>query len=179
MKNRQIHTPFYYCKQVLNKNYNLMNFIKTNSVHFIFILFYASVAVPCVVFSEYRLATICMLCIVLFYTNVRHLSKRKEILCQIVDKEVEVVRLISENNNLERTIKMLENRRKVAMYEQLRIAEAKIGCYNKHISLDKLMCIELRYSRLIRQQNKEYKCLCGVDENIDEACDKVKSMVQS
>lgn len=178
MKNRQIHTPFYYCKQVLNKNYNLMNFIKTNSVHFIFILFYASVAVPCVVFSEYRLATICMLCIVLFYTNVRHLSKRKEILCQIVDKEVEVVRLISENNNLERTIKMLENRRKVAMYE-LRIAEAKIGCYNKHISLDKLMRIELRYSRLIRQQNKEYKCLCGVDENIDEACDKVKSMVQS
>lgn len=178
MKNRQIHTPFYYCKQVLNKNYNLMNFIKTNSVHFIFILFYASVAVPCVVFSEYRLATICMLCIVLFYTNVRHLSKRKEILCQIVDKEVEVVRLISENNNLERTIKMLENRRKVAMYE-LRIAEAKIGFYNKHISLDKLMCIELRYSRLIRQQNKEYKCLCGVDENIDEACDKVKSMVQS
>ena len=155
-----------------------MNFIKTNSVHFIFILFYASVAVPCVVFSEYRLATICMLCIVLFYTNVRHLSKRKEILCQIVDKEVEVVRLISENNNLERTIKMLENRRKVAMYE-LRIAEAKISCYNKHISLDKLMCIELRYSRLIRQQNKEYKCLCGVDENIDEACDKVKSMVQS
>ena len=119
-----------------------------------------------------------MLCIVLFYTNVRHLSKRKEILCQIVDKEVEVVRLISENNNLERTIKMLENRRKVAMYE-LRIAEAKIGCYNKHISLDKLMCIELRYSILIRQQNKEYKCLCGVDENIDEACDKVKSMVQS
>lgn len=84
MKNRQIHTPFYYCKQVINKNYNLMNFIKTNSVHFIFILFYASVAVPCVVFSEYRLATICMLCIVLFYTNVRHLSKRKEILCQIV-----------------------------------------------------------------------------------------------
>lgn len=155
-----------------------MNFIKTNSVHFIFILFYASVAVPCVVFSEYRLATICMLCIVLFYTNVRHLSKRKEILRQIADKEVEVVRLISENNNLERTIKMLENRRKVAMYE-LRVAEAKIGCYNKHISLDKLMCIELRYSRLIRQQNKEYKCLCGVDENIDEACDKVKSMVQS
>ena len=178
MKNRQIHTPFYYCKQVLNKNYNLMNFIKTNSVHFIFILFYASVAVPCVVFSEYRLATICMLCIVLFYTNVRHLSKRKEILCQIVDKEVEVVRLISENNNLERTIKMLENRRKVAMYE-LSIAEAKLGCYNKHISLDKLMCIELRYNGLIRQQNKEYKCLCGVDENIDEACDKVKSMVQS
>lgn len=152
-----------------------MNFIKTNSVHFIFILFYASVAVPCVVFSEYRLATICMLCIVLFYTNVRHLSKRKEILCQIVDKEVEVVRLISENNNLERTIKMLENRRKVAMYE-LRIAEAKIGCYNKLISLEKLMCIELRYNWLIGQLNKEYKNLCGVDENIDEACDKGKSL---
>ena len=29
------------------------------------------------------------------------------------------------------------------------------------------MCIELRYNGLIRQQNKEYKCLCGVDENID------------
>ena len=122
-----------------------MNFIRTTPVHFIFILFYASVAVPCVVYSEYRLATICMLCIVLFYTNVRHLSKRNEILRQIADKEVEVVRLISENNNLERTIKMLENRRKVAMYN-LSIAEAKLGCYNKHISPDKLMCIELRYN---------------------------------
>lgn len=155
-----------------------MNFIRKNQVHFIFILFYASVSVPCVVYSEYRLATICMLCIVLFYTNVRNLSKRKEILRQIADKEVEVVRLISENNNLERTIKMLENRRKVAMYK-LSIAEAKLGCYNKHISPDKLMCIELRYNGLIRQQNKEYKCLCDIDENIDEACDKVKSMVQS
>ena len=155
-----------------------MNFIRTIKVHFIFILFYASVSVPCVVYSEYRLATICMLCIVLFYTNVRHLSKRKEILRQIADKEVEVVRLISDNNNLERTIKMIENRRKVAMYK-LSIAEAKLGCYNKHISHDKLMCIELRYNGLIRQQNKEYKCLCGVDENIDEDCDKIKSMVQS
>ena len=155
-----------------------MNFIRKTKVHFIFILFYASVSVPCVVYSEYRLATICMLCIVLFYTNVRHLSKRKEILRQIADKEVEVVRLISDNNNLERTIKMIENRRKVAMYK-LSIAEAKLGCYNKHISHDKLMCIELRYNGLIRQQNKEYKCLCGVDENIDEDCDKIKSMVQS
>ena len=155
-----------------------MNFIRKTQVHFIFILFYASVAVPCVVYSEYRLATICMLCIVLFYTNVRHLSKRKEILRQIADKEVEVVRLISENNDLDRTIKMLENRRKVSMYKLI-IAEAKLECYNKHISIDKLMCIELRYNGLIRQQNKEYKCLCGVDENIDEACDKVKSMFQS
>ena len=155
-----------------------MNFIRTTPVHFIFILFYASVSVPCVVFSEYRLATICMLCIVLFYTNARHLSKRKEILRQIADKEVEVVRLISENNDLDRTIKMLENRRKVSMYK-LSIAEAKLEYYNKHISIDKLMCIELRYNGLIRQQNKEYKCLCGLDENIDEACDKVKSMFQS
>lgn len=155
-----------------------MNFIRKTQVHLIFILFYASVSVPCVVYSEYRLATICMLCIVLFYTNVRHLSKRNEIRRQIADKEVEVVRIISENNNLERTIKMLENRRKVAMYK-ISIAEAKLGCYNKHISPDKLMCIEIRYNGLIRQQNKEYKCLCGVDENIDEACDKVKSMVQS
>lgn len=155
-----------------------MNFIRKTQVHFIFILFYASVSVPCVVFSEYRLATICVLCIVLFYTNVRHLSKRKEILRQIADKEVEVVRLISENNDLDRTIKMLENRRKVSMYKLI-IAEAKLECYNKHISIDKLMCIELRYNGLIRQQNKEYKCLCGVDENIDEACDKVKSMFQS
>lgn len=155
-----------------------MNFIRKTQVHFIFILFYASVAVPSVVYSEYRLATICMLCIVLFYTNVRHLSKRKEILRQIADKEVEVVRLISENNDLDRTIKMLENRRKVSMYK-LSIAEAKLECYNKHISIDKLMCIELRYNGLIRQQNKEYKCLCGVDENTDEACDKAKSMVKS
>ena len=155
-----------------------MNFIRKTQVHLIFILFYASVAAPCVVYSKYRIATICMLCIVLFYTNVRNLSKRKEILRQIADNEVEVVRLISEKNNLERTIKMLENRRKVAMYK-LSIAEAKLGCYNKHISPDKLMCIELRYNGLIRQQNKEYKFLCGVDGNIDEACDKVKSMVQS
>lgn len=155
-----------------------MNFIRKTPVHFVFILFYASVTVPCIVFSEYRLATICMLCIVLFYTNVRNLSKRNEFRRQIADNEAEVVRLISENHNLERTIKMLENRRKVAMYE-LSIAEAKLGCYNKHISPDKLMCIELRYNGLIRQQNKEYKCLCGVDENIDEACDKVKSMVKS
>lgn len=44
------------------------------------------------------------------------MSKRKEILRKIADKEVDVIRLISENNNLDRTIKMLENRRKVAMY---------------------------------------------------------------
>lgn len=68
------------------------------------------------------------------------MSKRKEIIRKIADKEVDVIRLISENNNLERTIKMLENRIKVAMHE-LSIAEAKLGCYNKHISLDKLKCI--------------------------------------
>ena len=44
------------------------------------------------------------------------MSKRKEILRKIADKEVDVIRLISENNNLDRTIKMLDNRRKVAMY---------------------------------------------------------------
>lgn len=93
-----------------------MNFIRTTPVYLVFILFYASVEVPCVVFSDYRLATVCMLCIVMFYTNVRNLSKRKEILRQIADKEVDVIRIISEKNNLERKIKMLENRRKVAMY---------------------------------------------------------------
>lgn len=156
-------------------NNNLTNFIRTNPVYFVFILLYASVAVACVVFREYRLATICMLCVVMFYIDGRHWLKRKEILRQITDSKVEVVRLTSENNNLERTIKMLENRRKVATYE-LSIAEAKIGYYNKLISLEKLMCIELRYNWLIGQQNKEYKCLCGVDENIDEACDKGKSL---
>lgn len=152
-----------------------MNFIRTTPVHFVLILLYASVAVACVVFRDYQLATICLLSVVLFYTDGRHWLRRKEIFRQITYNEVEVVRLTSENNNLERTIKMLENRRKVAMYK-LSIAEAKLGCYNKLISLDKLMCIELRYSGLIRQQNKEYKCLCGVDENIDEACDKGKSL---
>lgn len=158
-----------------NKFIKIMNFIRTTPVHFVLILLYASVAVACVVFRDYQLATICLLSVVLFYTDGRHWLRRKEILRQITYNEVEVVRLTSQNNNLERTIKMLENRRKVAMYK-LSIAEAKLGCYNKLISLDKLMCIELRYSGLIRQQNKEYKCLCGVDENIDEACDKGKSL---
>lgn len=156
-------------------NNNLMNFIRTNPVYFVFILLYASVAVACVVFREYQIATICILCVVLFYIDGRHWLRRKEILRQIADSEVEVLRLTSENNNLERTIKMLENRRKVAMYK-LSIAEAKLGCYNKLISLEKLMCIELRYNWLIGRLNKEYKNLCGVDENIDEACDKGKSL---
>lgn len=71
-------------------NNNLMNFIRTNPVYFVFILLYASVAVACVVFREYQLATICLLSVILFYTDGRHWLRRKEILRQIADKEVEV-----------------------------------------------------------------------------------------